>query len=151
MLILGRQVRQCDCRNRDLPAALAYGRAALDRRRHLWDKKNLPVVYVPDAADRYHYEEDFEEGWEVLRPHLVRERNSMLIDRVKALWFEADPLLRCDICGFSFVEAYGNSAGSSSKPITNSRCNPSKPGSRTKIEDLTKVCETATACCTLAR
>ncbi|MGA2259073.1 MAG: HNH endonuclease [Thermoguttaceae bacterium] len=105
-----------------------------------WDKKNLPTVYSPDAADRYHYEEDFEEAWEVLRPHLIRERNSIVMDRAKSLWFEADPLLRCDICGFSFVEAYGELGKQFIEAHHKQPLDSIKAGARTKIEDLAKVC-----------
>ena len=105
-----------------------------------WEKRNLPTVYGPDAADRYHYEEDFEEGWEVLRPHLVRERNSSLIDRAKALWSAADPLLRCDICRFSFLEAYGELGRQFIEAPHKQPLQSIKAGAKAKIEDLAKVC-----------
>ena len=53
-------------------------------------------------------EETFPEGRERFRQHRYRERNSALIERVKRARLAHDPLVRCQICGFSFVETYGD-------------------------------------------
>jgi hypothetical protein len=52
-------------------------------------------------------EEGFPEGKEVYRLHRSRERNPKVTEAAKRKRIEQDPLLRCEICGFSFVEAYG--------------------------------------------
>lgn len=49
----------------------------------------------------------FPEGKEVYRLHRERERNSKVTELAKNNRFKKDPLLRCEICGFSFVEKYG--------------------------------------------
>ena len=49
----------------------------------------------------------FVEGEAKYRLHLRRERNSELVRAAKARGLKADPSLPCRICGFSFVETYG--------------------------------------------
>jgi predicted HNH restriction endonuclease len=52
-------------------------------------------------------EESFLEGRDAYRLHRTRERNSKVITVAKRTRAQADPLLRCEICGFSFIETYG--------------------------------------------
>lgn len=50
----------------------------------------------------------FKEGKEQLRIHLTKERNQNLIIRAKEKWSkEENGDIRCSICNFSFLEAYG--------------------------------------------
>ena len=49
----------------------------------------------------------FPEGWRKQRLHTYHERSSGLVKEAKKRWCREDPLLRCQVCGFSFVEAYG--------------------------------------------
>lgn len=53
-------------------------------------------------------EKEYDEGKERMRWHLTRERNRTLVARVKERRLKSDPLLRCDVCRFSFVEFYGD-------------------------------------------
>ena len=75
-----------------------------------------------------------------LRSHLIRERSNSVVRKAKELWRATDPLLHCDVCGFSFVEAYGKSGegyieAHHTKPIATL-----KAGSKTRVSDLAKVC-----------
>ena len=42
-----------------------------------------------------------------MRQHLVRERDQASEDDAKKAALARDPLLRCECCGFSFVETHG--------------------------------------------
>jgi len=53
----------------------------------------------------------FLEGREIFRLHRMKERNSKLVRLAKSTRLENDPSLRCEVCGFSFVEAYGKNLG----------------------------------------
>lgn len=47
------------------------------------------------------------EGKEKLVKHLKRERNYIFMKKCKELFAKKDELLHCEICGFSFIEIYG--------------------------------------------
>ena len=86
------------------------------------------------------YEEEFEEGRRYLRQHFIRERNRKVVAQAKEKWLRADPLLRCAVCGFSFVEVLGKRGegyieAHHTKPLSTLRA-----GERTRIRDLAKVC-----------
>lgn len=66
-------------------------------------KPRPPVVLPPAPEDALH----FVEGKERLRLHIDRERSQALVRRAKEVRYRQDPLLRCDVCGFSFRETYG--------------------------------------------
>ena len=94
----------------------------------------------PKDAPIFPYEEDFDEGAMELRQHLLRERSATVVRKAKEAWRAADPLLRCDVCGFSFATAYGELGegyieAHHTKPISSL-----KAGSKTKVVDLAKVC-----------
>ncbi len=52
-------------------------------------------------------EESFPEGKEVYKLHRMRERNAKVVNLAKKRKLQVDPLLSCEICGFSFVKVYG--------------------------------------------
>jgi hypothetical protein len=52
-------------------------------------------------------EASFPEGKEVYRVHRSRERDSKVVEVAKRARIIKDPLLRCEVCAFSFVERYG--------------------------------------------
>jgi predicted HNH restriction endonuclease len=77
-----------------------------------------------------------EEGRELLRQHIVRERSALLIARFKAIHRP----LKCEVCGFDFAVAYGEMGkgfieAHHVKPLVDVR-----PGDKTKLEDLAAVC-----------
>lgn len=49
-----------------------------------------------------------EEGKLKYALHKTIERNSTLVNNLKSRRLQVDPKLRCEICGFSFVEKYGD-------------------------------------------
>jgi predicted HNH restriction endonuclease len=54
-------------------------------------------------------DEEFKEGKEQLRLHLVKERNRYLVIKAKEAWWKLyDGQARCSVCDFSFRETYGN-------------------------------------------
>lgn len=62
-------------------------------------------VTIDDIQDEHTNE--IVEGKSVLATHKRYERNSSLIKKIKAKRLEDDPLLQCEVCGFSFMETYG--------------------------------------------
>lgn len=49
-----------------------------------------------------------EEGLKKYTLHKSFERNNTLVNNLKARRMQIDPLLHCEICGFSFIEKYGD-------------------------------------------
>lgn len=47
-------------------------------------------------------------GQSKLAVHMRYERNSNLIKKIKEKAFQSNPMLNCEVCGFSFFEKYGN-------------------------------------------
>ena len=77
-----------------------------------------------------------EEGREILRQHIVRERSASLIAKFKA----TRKPLKCEVCSFDFAVAYGDLGtgfieAHHVKPLANM-----VPGDKTKLEDLVAVC-----------
>jgi predicted HNH restriction endonuclease len=48
-----------------------------------------------------------EEGRRLIAKHHRIERNRTIVNAVKQKRYEEDPLLRCEVCGFSFIQKYG--------------------------------------------
>jgi hypothetical protein len=82
----------------------------------------------------------FPEGTLKTRLHLVRERNSTVVNAAKAMWRSKDPLLACDVCGFSFLERYGEIGHGFIEAHHITPLGELRAGTVTKIEDLAKVC-----------
>lgn len=86
--------------------ALASEQEILLTKRESPRKPENPVNSLNDIVE----EKDdlvFPEGKEVYALHRERERNPKVIELAKRNKFKADPLLRCEVCGFSFTEKYG--------------------------------------------
>jgi hypothetical protein len=47
------------------------------------------------------------EGNSILAKHMRYERNSAFIQKIKKQAISKNPMLNCEVCGFSFVETYG--------------------------------------------
>ena len=58
---------------------------------------------IPEEDD----EEAFPEGKEVYRLHRLKERKVKVVDLAKKRKLVNDPLLHCQVCNFSFAQAYG--------------------------------------------
>jgi len=63
-------------------------------------------VTQDDIQDEHLYEKV--EGKSVIAIHKRYERNSALIKKIKAKRLQDDPFLQCEVCGFSFMETYGD-------------------------------------------
>ena len=61
------------------------------------------IIYIPLEED----EEVFPEGKEIFRLHKSKERNIKLVEKAKLKKIEIDSLMSCEVCGFSFIKAYG--------------------------------------------
>jgi hypothetical protein len=92
------------------------------------------------ADDEETYEEEFEEGQRRLRQHFIRERSTSVVKLAKELWRKSDPLLRCDACGFSFAEQYGDLGQKYIEAHHTTPVSKLRAGDRTKVQDLAKVC-----------
>jgi putative restriction endonuclease len=84
--------------------------------------------------------EDVVEGRKKLVSHYLRERNRSLIKKVKEKRLEVEGELRCEVCGFSFVDKYGELGenfieGHHRKPISEM-----EEGEKTSMEDISLVC-----------
>jgi len=85
-------------------------------------------------------DESFPEGRQVLKQHLIRERNPKLIARAKELYKQKHGKLTCEVCGFDFEEEYGEIGadyieGHHTKPVSEMQS-----GEETKVEDIAMVC-----------
>jgi len=82
----------------------------------------------------------FPEGKEKRRLHLIRERNQTVVAKAKKLALQRDPMLRCEVCGFSFSQAYGELGSEFIEAHHKTPLAKLKPNSETKVEDLGMVC-----------
>lgn len=95
---------------------------------------------ISQEIDLTEDDEEFPEGKANLRSHLIRERNTRLIKSAKQQYFQKNPDMKCQICGFSFVEVYGEIGkqyleGHHIKPVSEL-----DDGCKTKIEDIILIC-----------
>lgn len=82
----------------------------------------------------------FPEGAIQRRLHLLRERNQTVVKQAEALGLKRDPMLRCEVCGFSFVEVYGELGHDFIEAHHKQPVAELKPGGRTRVEDIALVC-----------
>ncbi len=85
-------------------------------------------------------EEVFPEGKEIYRLHRTRERNPAVVKRAKEKGLKTDPLLRCQICGFSFVETYGKLGMGFIEAHHTLPLSELSKETETKVEDIALVC-----------
>lgn len=80
---------------------------------HLFVYRNVLNLYKHKGEDTKPIEisDDFEpigiEGQGKLAIHMRYERDNSLIRKIKELAIKANPMLNCEVCGFSFFEKYG--------------------------------------------
>ena len=82
----------------------------------------------------------FPEGKWKERLHKYRERNTNVIKKAKSLRIKKDPLLKCDVCGFSFFTRYGFRGKEFIEAHHTIPLESLSPGDETKIEDIALVC-----------
>ena len=85
-------------------------------------------------------EEEGEEGQILTRTHRYRERDTKLVKRKKERVLKEQGTLACEVCGFDFVNVYGDQGKGFIE------CHHTKPvselevGEKTKVSDLSLVC-----------
>lgn len=82
----------------------------------------------------------FPEGAEKRRLHLSRERNRKLVEHAKALFILQDPNLHCEVCGFSYVEHYGELGRGFIEAHHTIPIAELKKGGKTSVSDLAMLC-----------
>jgi len=82
----------------------------------------------------------FPEGAEKRWLHLIRERNQTLVAKAKAMRLQTDPDLRCEVCGFSFREKYGDLGRNFIEAHHKQPVAQLKRGSKSTINDIALVC-----------
>lgn len=94
----------------------------------------------PEPVKPIFIDEGFSEGRVVERRHKYRERSSKVVDEAKQRAYGKDPLLRCDVCGFSFVETYGDRGEGFIEAHHKIPMAELKEKTRTKVKDLVLIC-----------
>ena len=82
----------------------------------------------------------YKEGNKKLRLHLYRERNQTVMSLAKAIKLIDDPLLRCEVCDFSFIEKYGEHGNEFIEGHHLIPLSLLKQNSYTKVEDIALLC-----------
>lgn len=85
-------------------------------------------------------EQSFPEGEKIYQLHLNRERNQMVVKLAKNQAIKRDDLLCCQVCGFSFVKAYGQVGKGFIEAHHTIPLSEISEIIETKIEDLALVC-----------
>jgi 5-methylcytosine-specific restriction endonuclease McrA len=108
-----------------------------------WHIINFPSISGIEIAD-YIKEEDeeltFKEGREYYALHRKKERNSDLVKLAKSIWVANNPLLRCQVCNFSFKEQYGDLGEGYIEAHHIAPLSELKEEVEAKVEDLMMVC-----------
>jgi len=82
----------------------------------------------------------FPEGKEVYYLHRSKERNSKLVKKAKQIRLHHDPLLKCDVCGFSYKIKYGDLGNGFIEAHHITPLSELHHKVESKIEDLALVC-----------
>ena len=86
-------------------------------------------------------DENFAEGRELLKKHLVRERNHSLIEKAKERFKKNHGgKLYCEVCGFDFEKKYGKLGEDFIEVHHIKPVSKMSPGEKTNINDLVMVC-----------
>ena len=97
----------------------------------------MPVAFHPVLLGR---DALFPEGGVRLREHLVRDRSPEAVRKAKELGRSRDPALHCQVCGFSFLEAYGERGEGFIQAHHTIALPELSPGAQTRVKDLALVC-----------
>lgn len=100
-------------------------------------------VQEPQANEIIAEEDDeviFAEGKEAYKLHRIRERNAEVIKLAKMRKLATDRLLRCEVCGFSFAEAYGELGQGFVEAHHIVPISQITSETQTKVEDIALVC-----------
>lgn len=84
---------------------------------------------------------EVEEGKRVLRQHYVRERNPKIVAEAKKKAMVKKGELRCEVCGFSFKEKYGERGASYIEGHHHTKSvSQMAAGDKTRVEDIALLC-----------
>jgi len=112
----------------------------LKRLMSFYNRYLLEANILTEGTDFSECEGEVEEGKKVLKRHYVRERNPKVIKEAKRTALGQTGELRCEVCGFSFFDKYGERGkdfieGHHKKPIA-----AMKEGEITSPEDIALIC-----------
>jgi hypothetical protein len=96
--------------------------------------EEILAVEIPDED-----EADFPEGREMYRLHRLRERNRVLVEKVKSQAERAGKL-RCAACDFDFLEVYGDLGKGFIECHHTVPISEYKKNQKTRMEDIALVC-----------
>ena len=102
------------------------------------ENENDKIVIEDD--EQVFDEQVFTEGKEVYRLHKIRERDIDVVRLAKKIGLKRDPLLRCQVCGFSFVKVYGRLGEGFIEAHHVVPLSELSEETKTKIEDIALVC-----------
>jgi hypothetical protein len=85
-------------------------------------------------------DKSFIEGAKKWKLHLTRERSHTVVSEAKKKALSRDQMLRCEICGFSFIEKYGELGAEFIEAHHTQPISTLESGSRTKVEDIALLC-----------
>ena len=104
-----------------------------------WGLRN-PIL-TEEHVDISNDDEGFVEGKEILKKHIIRERNHYIktkaINKFKVLH---NGKVYCEICGFNFEDKYGKIGENFIEVHHTKPVSEMKEGEKTKIEDLALLC-----------
>jgi hypothetical protein len=120
---------------------------SLEKYQCLEKEKSLGVSFstlLKDIKNSIIIDEDeeltFPEGKEIFRLHKSKERNKELVKKAKDFYFQKDSKLSCQVCGFSFVDNYGEIGKGFIEAHHLFPISQLEEATETKIEDLAFVC-----------
>ncbi len=99
------------------------------------------IAQHPNYFDLTFDDDEFSEGKEMLKLHLIRERNQYLITKSKQKFKEENGgRLYCEICGFDFSKVYGELGKGFIEAHHTKAVSTMLPDEKTKIEDMVMLC-----------
>lgn len=99
-----------------------------------------PSPKKPDVDIDFIDDESYAEGAIKRRLHHQHERNRMVVSKAKNLAWKRNPVLPCDVCGFSFSEVYGKRGEKFIEAHHRQPVAELEPGSRTRVKDISLLC-----------
>ena len=118
--------------------------------------EGTPLFFMVEGKNNGHYgltnyddsilsditqdDDEFSEGKQVLKKHIVRERNYSLIANAKKRFKEKNGTLYCEVCGFNFQKTYGELGDDFIEAHHIKPVSEMKENELTKIEDIVMLC-----------
>jgi len=93
-----------------------------------------------DTPPQFPNMEGVPEGGKKEELHCIYERNRAVVELAKLFAWQRDRTLPCEVCGFSFVKAYGELGEKCIEAHHKTPVASLKPGQLVKVEDIALVC-----------